>query len=182
MPDPSNRNESEPGSGTADKVIWPEKVLAAKPFVASEARTDWNGTLLNCDAKIPVQTDVPSRDTPPILNVTVDDVAVRFCRLNGDPGGEQICPAAGGVALQPAAPLIPSGKLVSSKTVLIPPLIKLRSGTGGNIVGGISGGLNWVNMLAASLPEIPVGMSPFGSPNGAMSTLPFWAGVPVSAN
>jgi hypothetical protein len=162
-------------------VIWPENVFDPNPFVARAAKTDWNGRVLNWDAKIPVQVEDESFVTPWNLKDAMDDVAVRFWRLNSDPAGVHICPAAGGDALQPALPLIPGGMKVSSKTVVTPPLAKLMNGVGAKPAPPtISGGFARLEMLPASLPEIVAGISPLGKPKGEISTLPLTAGVAVS--
>ena len=146
MPEPSSKNDSDPGSGTGDKVIWAENELNTNPFVLSCWIMVWYGMLLNCDVKVPLHVEVPSAEKPAILNVTIDCVVLRFCRLNGEPGIVQVCPAAGTFPDpkgdgQPAVPLIPNGTLLTSSTVVRPGmLLKLIRGTAGKL-GGISGGL-----------------------------------------
>jgi hypothetical protein len=152
-------------------------VFETNPFVARLARTTWYGIVLNWDAKIPVHVEVESLVIPPMVNVAVDAVAVRFCRLNGDPGTVHVCPAAGG-AEHKAGLLIPNGKLFSL-SIVVTALLKLMKFTAGKF-GGVSGGFIRGAMFPASLPEIEVGMSPLGNPKGEISILPFWAGVPVS--
>jgi hypothetical protein len=89
IPVPSSRKDTVPGSGTVDRVIEALNVFCTNPFAARFARTVWYGRVLNCDAKVPVHRAGESLVLPESDHPAVDELGLRFCRLNSDPGGVQ---------------------------------------------------------------------------------------------
>lgn len=105
-----------------------EKDVVTEPPPSSVDKIPWKLWFENGRVNRPVKSMVSpveeSRSIPAIENEATELVAEPFRKLSGDPSGEQICPAAEGVAVHPDDPKIPASKNVK---------VKLRFGAAENV-------------------------------------------------